>query len=97
MVNKKGRNDVKVKESFNKIAKIKIAIDMKLSTKSKGKDKIISTIQKFFDIEKIEEIARATNFVQRKSKLDSVIFFSVCVCTSERSHTEFRRLLQRSV
>lgn len=70
---------------------------MKLSTKSKDKNKIISIIQKFFDIEKIEATARATNFVQRASKLDSVIFFSVCVWTSERKHREFRRLLQGSV
>jgi acyl carrier protein len=55
---------------------------MKLSKKSNDKNKIISIIQKFFDIDKIEETARATNFVQRESKLDSVIFFSVCVCLS---------------
>ena len=60
---------------------------MKLSTKSKDKNKIISIIQKFFDIDKIGETAKATHFVQRESKLDSVIFFSLCVFTSERRHT----------
>ena len=60
---------------------------MKLSTKSKDKNSIILVIQKFFDNEKIEETARATNFVQRESKLDSVIFFSLCVFTSQRRHT----------
>jgi hypothetical protein len=55
---------------------------MKLSKNLNHKNNIISVIQKFFAIEKIEELARATNFVKRESKLDSVIFFSVCVCTS---------------
>jgi hypothetical protein len=70
---------------------------MKLSKTIKDKNNIISIIQKFFDIDKIEETARLANFVQRESKLGSVIFFSLCVCTSKRSYQEFRRLLQRSI
>lgn len=60
---------------------------MKLSKKSSNKNKIISIIQKFFDIEKIEATARATNFVQRKRKLGSVIFFFQCVFAYQKEGT----------
>jgi acyl carrier protein len=69
---------------------------MKLSKNFNYKNNIISIIEKFFDTEKIETIARAKNFVQRNSKLNSVIFFSLRVCLSERFCTKFGRLLQRS-
>lgn len=69
---------------------------MKLSKNLKYKNNIISIIEKFFDKEKIETIAREKNFVQRDSKFNSVIFFSLHVCLSERLCTEFGRLLQRS-
>jgi len=52
---------------------------MKLSKKFDSKNNIISIIEKFFDIEKIKQIAEETNFVQRESKLDAIKFFSVCV------------------
>lgn len=52
---------------------------MKLSSDEKNKDKIIEIVQRFFDTKFIEETAKLTKFVQRKSKLQGVIFF-FCVC-----------------
>lgn len=59
---------------------------MKLSRKKENKDKIIELIQGFFDTKFIEETARLTQFVQRSSKLQGLIFFSVCVYSKERGH-----------
>lgn len=52
---------------------------MKLSKNFDSKNNIISIIEKFFDIEKIKQIAVETNFVKRESKLDAIKFFSVYV------------------
>ncbi len=42
---------------------------MKLSSNNESKDKIIEIVKGFFDTKFIEESARFTKFVQRKSKL----------------------------
>jgi hypothetical protein len=52
---------------------------MKLSSSNGNKDKLIEIIQGFFDPKFIEEISRLTKFVQRESKLQGMIFFSLCV------------------
>ena len=49
---------------------------MKLSSKKTSKDKIIELIKGFFDSKFIEETSRLTKFVQRKSKLQGIFFFS---------------------
>lgn len=59
---------------------------MKLSNKKENKDKIIELIQRFFDTKHIEATARLTQFVQRESKLQGLIFFSVCVYIQERGY-----------
>lgn len=56
---------------------------MKLSKKSSYKDNILSILQKFFDIEKIDEIAKSTKFEQRKRNLTGVIFFFFCVFSAK--------------
>lgn len=53
---------------------------MKLSNVIDNKSKLIELIKGYFDTKIIEEISQKTKFVQRKSKLNSMIFFSVCVC-----------------
>jgi hypothetical protein len=59
---------------------------MKLSSKKTSKDKIIEQIKGFFDTKFIEETSRLTKFVQRKSKLQGIIFF-LCVFTSKKEGT----------
>lgn len=56
---------------------------MKLSSNKENKVKIIETIKGFFDTKFIEETARATKFVQRESKLQSIAFF-FCACLRQR-------------
>jgi hypothetical protein len=65
---------------------------MKPSQKDENKDKLISEISKFFEKDLVENIARETGFVQRSRKLDSLNFFSMCICTTE-SRDKFRRQL----
>jgi hypothetical protein len=59
---------------------------MKLSSKKENEDKIIDRIKGFFDTQFIEEISRLTKFVQRKSKLQGIVFFSMCVHRQERGN-----------
>jgi hypothetical protein len=59
---------------------------MKLSSKKENEDKIIERIKGFFDTQFIEEISRLTKFVQRKSKLQGIVFFSMCVYRQERGN-----------
>jgi len=64
---------------------------MKLSSKKTSKDKIIEVIKGFFDSKFIEETSRITKFVQRKSKLQGVIFFSyVCSQPSKKGQLVWR-------
>ena len=62
---------------------------MKLSNGTKSKDKIIEIIKGFFDTKFIETTARSRKFVQRESKLQGVIFFSVCVYGKARRNDKF--------
>ena len=82
-VNKKKVCSYPVNESFNNIAIHQNCTIMKLSSKKENKDKIIELIKGFFDSKFIEETSRMTKFVQRKSKLQGIIFFSY-VCLQPR-------------
>ena len=59
---------------------------MKPSNGKENKDKIIETIKEFFDSKFIEDMSKLTKFVQRESKVQGVIFFSLCVYSKERWH-----------
>jgi hypothetical protein len=67
---------------------------MKLSSKKENKDKIIEIIKGFFDTKFIEETARLTKFVQRESKLQCIIFFSMCVYSKAGRDDKFGRFMQ---
>ena len=67
---------------------------MKLSSKKESKDKLIEIIEGFFETKLIEKIARVTKFVQRESKLQGVIFFSMCVYSKVRGRIKFGRFMQ---
>lgn len=68
---------------------------MKLSSGTESKDKIIKIIKEFFDKNFIEATARSTKFVHRESKLQGVIFFSLCVYGQERGDDKFGGFMQR--
>ena len=67
---------------------------MKLSNANEAKDKLIEVIKGLFDAKFIEETARLTKFVQRESKLQGIIFFSLCVYSKERRNNKFRGFMQ---
>lgn len=85
----------KVNESFDNIAIHQNRFIMKLSSKG-NKDKIIELIQKFFDEKFIEEASRKTKFVQRESKLQGLIFFSLCFYGKEGRNSKFGGFMQRT-
>jgi hypothetical protein len=50
------------------------------------KSKWIAEIRKYFDEKKVEQIARETKFVQRKSKLSAMDFFFLCVFAHQKDN-----------
>jgi hypothetical protein len=68
---------------------------MKQTKTLHDKNSLVEQISKFFDKEKVEQVARETKFVQRESKLDGMIFFSLCVYSQEGSDHKFGRFMQR--
>jgi hypothetical protein len=67
---------------------------MRLSNVNESKDKLIGTIKGFFDTKFIEEIALLTKFVQRRSKLQAINFFSLRLYGKERRDNKFGGLMQ---
>ena len=59
---------------------------MKPSKVPQSKVKLLEQIGKFFNKEKIEQIARDTKFVQRNSTLTGMDFFLLCVFAHQQSH-----------
>ena len=86
---------MKVNESFNNIAIHQNRSIMKLSSKNENKSRIIEIIQKFFAPEFINKTSRLTKFVQRESKLQGIIFFSMCVYGKARRDDKFGGFMQR--
>jgi hypothetical protein len=74
-VSKRIPDKKRVNESFNNIVIHQNYIIMKLSS-NESKVKITKQIKGFFDTNFIKELSIATKFVQRKSKLQGLIFFS---------------------
>lgn len=48
------------------------------------KNKLLDEISKYFDADKVNQIARETKFVQRKSKLTAMDFFFLCVFAHQK-------------
>ena len=68
---------VKTNESFNNIVIHQNYAIMKLSPIIETKSKLLESIRKIFDEKFIEATTKGTQFVQRKSKLQGLIFFSL--------------------
>jgi hypothetical protein len=67
---------------------------MKLSSTSENKDRLIEIINGFFDAKFIDEASRLTKFVQRESKLKSILFFSLCVYSKAGRGNKFGGFMQ---
>lgn len=61
---------------------------MKLSI-TENKNRLIATIKDYFDSEFIDKISRETKFVQRTSKLQGMIFFSMRIYSEARGCNKF--------
>lgn len=59
---------------------------MKPTKALQDKDRLVQQISKFFDREKVEQLARKTKFVQRQSNLTGIDFFLLCLFSHQQNY-----------